>query len=52
MYQLMSIVQITVSKTFDSQIPMHYYIPKKDASLAKEFQKNISKDDRKHGLID
>ena len=31
---------------------MHYCTQKNDASLAKEFQKHLSKDDRKHGVID
>ena len=52
MYQLMSIVQFPGSKTFDSQILMHSCTPKKDVSLDKQFQKNLSKDDRKHGVID
>ena len=52
MYQLMSNVQLPVSKTFDSQILMHYCTPKKDVSLAKEFQKHLSRNDSKHGVID
>ena len=51
MYQLMSNVQLPVSKTFDSQILMHYFTPKNDVSLAKESQEHLSKDDRKHGVI-
>ena len=31
---------------------MHYCTPKHYVSLAKEFQKNLSKDDCKHGEID
>ena len=31
---------------------MHSCTPKKDVSLAKEFQKHMSKDDCKHGVID
>ena len=31
---------------------MHYCTPKKDVSLAKQFQKYLSNDDRKHGVID
>ena len=34
-YQLMSNVQITGSKIFDSQILMHYCKPKNDVSMAK-----------------
>ena len=52
MYQLMYTVQLPGSKTFDTQILMHYCTLKKDVSLAKEFQKNMSKYDRKHGVID
>ena len=52
MYQLISNVQLTGSKTFDSQILMHYCTPKKDVSLAKEFQKHMSRNDSKHGVID
>ena len=35
MYKLMSTVQLTGSKTFNSHIRMHSCIPKKDFSLAK-----------------
>ena len=52
MYQLMSNVQLTGSKTFDSQIILHSCTPKNDVSLAKGFQKHLSKDDGKHGFID
>ena len=31
---------------------MHSCTQKKDVSLAKEFQKHISNDDRKYGVID
>ena len=31
---------------------MHSCTPKKDVSLDKEFQKHLSNNDRKHGLID
>ena len=51
-YQLMSNVQITGSKWFDSQIIMHYCTQKNDFSLAKEFQEHLSKDGRKHGVIE
>ena len=50
-YQLMSNVQLPVSKTFDSEIIMHSCTHKNDVSLSKQFQKNLSKDDRKHGVI-
>ena len=52
MYQLMCNVQLPGSKTFDSQIIMHSCTPKTDASLDKEFQKNISREHRKYGIID
>ena len=38
MYQLISTVQLPGSKTFDSQVLMHYCTHKKDFSLAKKFQ--------------
>ena len=38
MYQLMSNVQLTLSKIFDSQIQIHTGTPKYFVSLAKEFQ--------------
>ena len=52
MYQLLSNVQLPGYKTFGSKILMHYCTPKKDVSLAKYLQKDMSKDDRKHGVID
>ena len=51
-YQLIYYVQIPGSKTFDSQIIMHSTKPNNDVSLAKEFQKHISKEHWKHGVID
>ena len=45
-------VKLTGSKIFDSQIIMHSCTPKKYFSLAKEFQKHMSKDNCKHGFID
>ena len=42
-YQLMSNVQLPGSKTFDSQILMHSCTQQNDVSMAKEFQKNLSK---------
>ena len=45
MYQFISTAQLPGSKTFNSQIIMHSCTPKKDVSLAKEFQKHLSKDD-------
>ena len=52
MYQLMSTVQLPVSRKFDSQILMHSFTPKNYVSLAKEFQKHLSNDDHKHGVTD
>ena len=51
-YQLMSNFQLPGSKTFDSQIIMHYFTQNNDVSLAKKFQKHLSKEHRKHGVID
>ena len=51
-YQLMSNVQLPGSITFDSKIPKHSCTPKKDASMAKEYTKHLSKEHRKHGVID
>ena len=52
MYQLISNVQLPGSNTFDSQILMHSCTPKNGVSMDKEFQKYLSKDDHKHGVID
>ena len=43
-YQLISTVQLSGSKTFDSKILMHSCTPKNDVNLARQFQKHISKD--------
>ena len=51
MHQLMSTVKLPGSKIFEKQILMHSCTPKKDVSLAKEFQKHLSNDYRKHGVI-
>ena len=51
MYTLMYNVQLPGSKTFYSQILMHSCTSKNDISLAKESQRHLSKDDRKHGFI-
>ena len=51
-YQLMSNVQLTGSKKFDSHILMHSCTQKNDVSLAKKPQKYLSKEHRKHGVID
>ena len=52
MYQLMSNVQLPGSRTFDSHNIMNSCTPKNYVSLDKEFQKYMSKDDIKHGVID
>ena len=48
----MSNVQLTESKTFDSQILMNSCTHKNDVSLEKQFQKYLSKEHCKHGVID
>ena len=50
-YQLMSNVQLLGLKKIDSQILLHSCIQNNDVSLEKEFQNHISKDYRKHGVI-
>ena len=52
MYQLMSTVQLTVSKRFEKQIPMHSCTQKNYVIIAKEFQKHLSNEDRKRVVID
>ena len=42
-YQLMSTVQLPVSKIFDSHIQMHIGTPKYDVILDKEFQEHLIK---------
>ena len=51
-YQLMSTVQLTGSKTFDSQILMHSFTQNNGAILAKQYRKHLSKEHFKHGVID
>ena len=50
-YQLVSNVQLTGSKSFDLQILMHSCTPKDDVSLAEQSQKKMSKEHCKHGVI-
>ena len=50
-HQLMSNIQLTGSKTFDSQILMYYFTQKNDVSLAKKLQKHLSMEHGKHGVI-
>ena len=52
MYQLMSTVKLPGLICFGKQIIMHSCTQKKDASMAEEFQKHLSNNDRKHGVID
>ena len=51
-YQLVSNVQLPGSKTFYSQILIHSWAQNNDVSLAKQFQKHMYKEHRKHGVID
>ena len=51
-YQLMSNVQPQGSKKFDSHILMHYFTENSDVSMAKRFQKHLSMEHCKHGVID
>ena len=51
-YQLIYIVQLPGSKTFDSHILMNSCTQDNDVSFSKEFQKNMSKDNLKHRVID
>ena len=51
-YQLMFNVQLPGSKTFDSQILMHSCKQNNDVSMDKQLQKHLSKERRKHGVID
>ena len=48
----MSNVQLPASKASDSQILMHSCTHTNDGSLAKQLQKHMSKEHRKHGVID
>ena len=48
----MSNVQLTGSKTIDSHILMYSCTHKNDVSLAKQFPKHLSREHRKHGVID
>ena len=50
-YQIMSNVKLPRSKIFETQIIMHSCTQKKDVSLDKQFQKNLSKEYCKHGVI-
>ena len=51
-YQIIYNVQLTGSKTFDSQILLHSFTQNNDVSLDKESQKHLSKEHIKHGVID
>ena len=49
--QLISIVLLMGSKTFDSQILVHFLTQNNDVILGKELKNNMSKEHRKHGVI-
>ena len=51
-YQLMSTVQLPVSKIFYSQMQIHTGYQKDDVSLAKEFQRHLTKYHHKNGAFD
>ena len=51
-YQLISNVQLPVSKTLYSRILMHSCTQNNYINLAKQFQKHLSNDHRKHVVID
>ena len=48
----MSNVQLPGSKTFDKQILVHSCTQNNDVSQEKQFQKHMSVEHRKHGVID
>ena len=50
--QLMSNFQLPGSKKLDSQILMNSCTQKNDFSLAKTLQRHLSREHRKHGVID
>ena len=45
-------VKLPGSKYFDSHIPMHYCTQNNDVGLVEQFQKHLSMDYCKHGVID
>ena len=51
-YPLMYNVQLPRSKIFDSHILMYYCTQNNDFSMDKKFQKDMSKEHRKYGVID
>ena len=44
--------QLPGSKLLDSQILMHYCTQNNDVSMAREFQKHLSKEHQKRGVVD
>ena len=50
-YQLMSNVQLLGSKTFDSHIIIYSSKQNNDVSMAKEFQKHLSKEHQENGVV-
>ena len=51
-FQLMDTVQLLGSKRFDTQMAVHTATKNTDVSLAQEFQKHLSSESLKHGIID
>ena len=51
-FHLMSTVQVTGAKGYDTHILMHSATSTDDVSLYQEFQRNLSDVSRKYGVID
>ena len=49
---MVATVQLPGSKCFDTQITVHTVTQNTDVSLAQGFQKHLSNESRKHGIID
>ena len=45
-------LQLPGSKTFDAQMEVHTSTQNTDVNLAQEFQKHLSNESPKHGIID
>ena len=52
LFKLISTVQIPGEKGYDTKMVIHTGIRTSDVSLASEFQKHLSTEARKHGVID
>ena len=50
--RVMCNAQLRGSKTFDSQILVHSITQNNDVTLDKEYQKYLSKEHQKHGVVD